>query len=100
MNDTDRLDAMLASRAWRQPLIKFKNRDEIDAAIARGNPDGPPIPSDYACRNSICHITGMHTASCLRSHGLQPVIDPNKPVFICPHPINEHGRCMSCGESF
>jgi hypothetical protein len=71
MTDTERLEAMLASRAWRQPLIKFGNRDEIDAAIARGNPDGPPIPREYPCRNTICHLIGIHTVECLEHHGVK-----------------------------
>jgi hypothetical protein len=95
MTDTERIDAMLDSRAWRQPLCKFGSRDEIDAAIQAGDPDkaasvysgyGPQCkrcgkspdghdglgrcvqrPS-YSCRNALCQLTGEHTQGCLRQH--------------------------------
>lgn len=39
MDDVRRVDKLLASRCWRQPLCKFGSREDMDAAIKRGNPD-------------------------------------------------------------
>lgn len=71
--DTERINSMLTSRSWRQPLIKFGSREDIDAAILFGNPDGPAA-------NYRIGLPGL----------------PEKPVFICSHPTIVDGMCQIC----
>lgn len=40
--DSSRIDGLLASRTWRDPLIKASTRDEIDTALLVGNRDRLP----------------------------------------------------------
>ncbi len=95
MTDTERIDAMIASRAWRQPLIKFGSRDDIDAAILFGNPD--KATEDYVAPRTRCPICGI--ASAFGGHICAQVGQRDltgKPIFICPHLSVIDGVCQTC----
>ncbi len=97
--DKRRIDGLLATRSWRQSLIKFGSREDIDAAILFGNPDRGC--TDYIAPRTRCPICGI--ASAFGSHVCSQVGQRDltgKPIFICPHPTKEHGKCLTCGDEF